>query len=189
MRRYLAAAVIAFLSIGAMDRLYAQENRTSLFLYAGKGVSGGEWGLRDVFTCGVEFPTDRGFSVPISVNFLEYPHYTYGGLDRVISHGTKSEISIAPHVKFTASWFISPYIACGIGFAYVKEGEVVRRSLSGTTRVIQPQSGLAIFASVKPGFEILIVRHLAIGVSLGIAVGTDRYSDNFSGQAGIRLWL
>ena len=162
----------------------------SYFVSAGKGLSLGEWGLRYTVAAGVESPMGSGFSIASSLNYLEYPFYDYPGLSRVVSHGTKSEISIASFVKLSAPWSVAPYLALGLGLARLREGEVVKQPMSGGIWVTPPKTLLAVYAGIKTGVEVSVLEDLVISANLAIGVGLSYlYSDNFSGQLGIRCWL
>lgn len=181
---------IAALLFATLNTALSQQKGISYFITAGKGFSAGEWGLRYVLTAGLEFPLDCGFSLSTSLNYLEFPFYTYGGLDRVLSHGTKSDISVAALLKLSPKWPIAPYIAGGLGLARLVEGEVVHRDLSGAVLVFPSRTGVASFASIKTGVEISILQDLvaSVGLGCGIGLGSDLYSTNFNGQVGIRFW-
>jgi hypothetical protein len=189
MRNKLRICIAGMLILSLGGSVAGQAKDKSFFVYVGKGTSGGGWGLRYTVSAGVEFPTDTGFSIPVYLNYFEYPYYTNPGNDWVVSHGVKSEISVAFLLKYSAPWLVSPYVAGGLGPAVIREGQVVLQSRIGTTTVIPSQTGLALFACFKVGVEIHILRELAVGANVGIAIGTDLYSDNLSGQAGIRFHL
>jgi hypothetical protein len=180
---------LVFLAIGSASPVFAQEQGISFFAFAGKGASGGNWKLRGAYTAGTEFPINSGFSIPISVNYLEFPRYVYSGGVPEISLGTKTDISIAAHVKYSPAWLVSPSLAGGVGVAFQNEPEIVRPSVAGSMTAIPARTGVALYYSFKLGVEIFILKKLAIGANFGVAGGPNLYSDNFSGQAGIRFWL
>ena len=176
------------LLLASLGPLLSQEKGISYLVTAGKGGSTGDWGLRYTLAAGIELPLDGGYSLTSSLNYLEYPFYNYGGLARILSHGTKSEISVVGLLKLSAPWSVAPYIAAGLGFAAIKEGEVVKQPLYGGYLVTPSRGRLAFFASKKTGVEIYVLQTLAVGAHLTINIGTYQYSSNFSAQVGIRFW-
>jgi hypothetical protein len=181
--------IVAVLLLASLSPVFPQEKGISYFVSAGKGVSPGGWGLRYAAAAGIESNSDRVFSVSACLNVLEYPFYNYGGLGHVVSHGTKSEISSAFLLKVAAPWPVAPYIAGGLGLAWIREGEVVMELLGGYTSVTPPRDGLVSFGCLKTGVEIYIFKKCAVGGHLVMALGSGLYTSNFSGQVGIRFWL
>ena len=186
MRHHLR--IVALLLV-AVNAAYSQQNAPSYFVAAGKGASAGEWELRYIVTGGVEVPLKMGFSIRASLDYLEFPFYNYGGLDRLISHETKSDVSLAAVIKVVPQWRIAPFLAAGGGLASINEGRVVRETSLGSRFELEPKSGLASYVCFQTGVETPLTDHFIISFGLRAAhgLGSDLYSDSFGGQLGIRF--
>ena len=189
MTNILRTCSLALLVLASASPVRSQEKGMSYFLSAGKGLSVGEWGLRYVVSAGVESPLGSGFSISSSLNYLEFPYYDYPGLSRVVSHGSKSDVSIAALVKLSAPWSVSPFIATGLGLAVIRQGEVVKQPMAGGTWVTPAQTRMAFFVGLKGGIEITVLDDLIVSANLAVGVGSYLYSDNFSGLIGVRFWI
>ncbi|HAV22661.1 MAG TPA: hypothetical protein DCX46_04050, partial [Bacteroidetes bacterium] len=122
-------------------------------------------------------------------DYLEFPFYNYGGLDRLISHETKSDVSLAAVIKVVPQWRIAPFLAAGGGLASINEGRVVRETSLGSRFELEPKSGLASYVCFQTGVETPLTDHFIISFGLRAAhgLGSDLYSDSFGGQLGIRF--
>jgi hypothetical protein len=182
----LATFVLILICFGTA---FSQDQSSTYFISAGKGLSFPDWKLRYIGSAGIELPLEVGFSISASLNYLEFPAYENKGNDRVISNSTKSEISVAVLLKLSPPWTVAPYIAGGFGFARESSGQVVMSTMTENTRVVAAQDGLALFASIKMGVEIAIFRKFIVGANLFLGIGSELYSDNIGSQFSIRFGI
>ena len=174
----------------SLNVAFTQERHLSYFIAVGNGLALGDWGLGYVVNAGLEFPMNDAISMTPSLSYMKFTDYTYSGIDTPVSHGTKSAISLDAEIKFRPRWTIAPFVAGGLGLAWIDQGDAVHRLLSGSLWQPPPKSGIRSFGVVRLGVEVFILKKIAVSAVLSGATSLASdilYQTMFTGQLGLRI--